>query len=235
MNTKRSSFTLVELLVVLAVISLLAALLLPALRNARDSARRTQCMNNLRQTGLAFQMLANDNGGYMDYSHNNNITNWDVAITPYLGASFPLFNEAATGEASKVCPDTKVGAQNYGLMFGANMIFFQEWYPEPSATPTMPPRGLHEVKRPERVYIVADQGHPFQIPSPTSSLNPAVEGYAPNTFYPRHGGKGLHIYFVDGHTEFYTSKKTGGYYRWEDTDNPNSYWTYYGYFTLIGP
>lgn len=56
----RNGFTLIELLIVIAIIAILAALLLPTIERARAKARRVQCVNHLREMGLAFQMFAHD-------------------------------------------------------------------------------------------------------------------------------------------------------------------------------
>jgi prepilin-type processing-associated H-X9-DG protein/prepilin-type N-terminal cleavage/methylation domain-containing protein len=59
------AFTLVELLVTVAVIAILAALLVPALRSARVFAKRSSCLSNLRQISAAFHIYANENGGLL--------------------------------------------------------------------------------------------------------------------------------------------------------------------------
>jgi len=61
---KRKGFTLIELLVVIAIIAILAALLLPVLAKARQKARQSVCMNNLKQIGLAVHMYLNDYNEY---------------------------------------------------------------------------------------------------------------------------------------------------------------------------
>src|SRR5579871_4140984 len=61
-------FTLIELLVVIAIIGILAAMLLPALSNARKSAKKAQCLNNVKQILLACQMYANDNDEHLPFA-----------------------------------------------------------------------------------------------------------------------------------------------------------------------
>lgn len=82
----RAGFTLVELLVVLAVIALLAALLLPVFAAARGKARETACLSNMRQAGLAFSMYTQDNDGFYPYAVDPADRD-----TPQIWNSYPAF------------------------------------------------------------------------------------------------------------------------------------------------
>ncbi|MEQ9411790.1 MAG: DUF1559 domain-containing protein [Fuerstiella sp.] len=91
-------FTLIELLVVIAIIAILVALLLPAVQQAREAARRTQCKNNLKQIGLSlhnyhdtFDTFPPGNRGMTDWNLKNS-ANWRSMVLPYLDQA-PVYNQ----------------------------------------------------------------------------------------------------------------------------------------------
>ena len=82
MLTRRRGFTLIELLVVIAIIAVLIALLLPAVQQAREAARRTQCKNNLKQIGLAMHNYHDSHNQFPVGSLYNH--NWRVSVLPMM-------------------------------------------------------------------------------------------------------------------------------------------------------
>lgn len=98
--SRSSGFTLIELLVVIAIIAILIALLLPAVQQAREAARRTQCKNNLKQIGLALHNYESTYRvfpiGFLDVLSTNTAAKdggwaWDAYVLPYIDQA-PLYN-----------------------------------------------------------------------------------------------------------------------------------------------
>ena len=140
--SSRRGFTLIELLVVIAIISVLIALLLPAVQSAREAARRIQCVNNLKQFGLAMHNYVSANNSFPSgavfnlnvppcsgnsYGCSCQNTTWFVLTMPYVegGAMFNAFNFSIGSEGT-----TQITGYAYGLAVNSTILttriaFFQ--------------------------------------------------------------------------------------------------------------
>ena len=137
----RRGFTLIELLVVIAIIAVLVAILLPAVQQAREAARRTQCKNNLKQIGLALanyeetygtfcHMKGGTSGVGNRNQHNGARASWYISLLPYLDEA-ARFDDIQQGEpgwpAADQGPIAPGGPRAWFTAFPAFNVDHDEW------------------------------------------------------------------------------------------------------------
>jgi prepilin-type N-terminal cleavage/methylation domain-containing protein/prepilin-type processing-associated H-X9-DG protein len=163
--SKRRGFTLVELLVVIGIIALLIAILLPALRRAKEQANRVACMSNMKQLGIAFQMYTGDFKGYFPAPGANvRAEDWihwqptrkveDGAIVKYLGKRFNAGVYRCPSDDVSTHPTTWGPRYEYSFTINFNMTGY-DWNNKPIA-PRVPVKA-NNIKQSSTKILLIDE------------------------------------------------------------------------------
>ncbi len=182
---RERGFTLTELLVVIAIIGVLAGLLLPVLSRAKEKARRAHCVNNLKQTGVALQLYADDHGdqlpgpiwqGFYEVYDNQNPRRLSYYLATYMGqpapAQTPQKNLLARCPSAALCwaPQTDSDPMSIHVPLSyltaaavtnqaSNIVSRPFGYPYASPPYTKPdevPKRLHEISDPALSWAMTD-------------------------------------------------------------------------------
>ena len=226
------AFTLVELLIVSAVIAILAALLLPALDQARASAINIKCKNNFRQIGIALSMYLND---YHHYIHTRITDEQTGAVSlapsllePYLGSTRPTLGNIPFPEIWQ-CP------QRGSFYYGYNESGIGPFWRVPTlgldGFPHNPPVAEHAVESPSDMIafyecVSFDRG-PFINGTRLHDFRPPRTGDHRETYAHR---QSVNSAFCDAHVESlrrydFAGKSTQARRRWNaDHESHDEYW-----------
>lgn len=191
----RAAFTLIELLAVIGVISILAALLLPVLASSKSAARRVQCVGNLHQFGFANQMYWDENSGccfpYIRGSVSNGIIYWfgwlqngaegQRAFDATQGALYPYIQ----GRGIEICPSLNYLSSKFKLKAtGAAYGYGYNHY-----LSITPPVNINKLAHPSQTAVLADAAQVNTFLPPASRSNPMLEEfyYVDETVTPANG------------------------------------------------
>lgn len=188
---RKIHFTLIELLIVIAIIAILSAMLLPALSQAKAKVRAIDCMNNLKQIGLACRFYNDENndgfppvgpwGGQVPPN-----ARWDGSFGVYIGG---LVWPQVSGRRFFICPSVP---QAEAVTIPDNYIYNQE----------MNNYRASRIKNPSKLMVIADGYNNTELFKASADWRTPLIGKL-ETLIPRRHGKGLNYLFVDGHVAWH--------------------------------
>lgn len=220
MKIVNRAFTLIELLVVIAIIAILAAILFPVFAQAKEAAKKTSCISNLHQIGIAWTMYNGDNDDTLMRSDILSAgktyywwASWDGTNLRWSeGLLFPYMKE----HHIEACPafDDKHRASLGLTGYGYNYAYLSPAnYPPPDYKEVPIPVSFSQITTPSETVAFGDAAriNNWDYASPTlegsTYLEPPSSNY-PN-FHARHSGVGS-VIWCDGHTKvFHPIYRTG--------------------------